>query len=139
MSSRSSDYAEVFPNAEESSSLVDLEQPTKELSPTSSEHVMPSSDQGIYIPELGRRISTINQLTSQQRASLSEDQLLQVLSFMANFPSTMEANLSHPGGRRQPVEDKSSSSDHNGVGPSGPEQDTFLKACNAPTGPDQPA
>ena len=73
MPSHSSDCVEVFPNAEESSSSVDLEHLARELSLVSFEHVMLSSDQGIYIPELGRRISTINQLTRRQRASLLED------------------------------------------------------------------
>ena len=60
MSSYNSDCVEVFPTAEESSSSVDLERLVCELSPASSEHVLPSSDQGIYIPELGRRICSIN-------------------------------------------------------------------------------
>ena len=138
MSSHSSDCAEVFPNVEESSSSVDLEHLVHELSPVSSEHVMPSSGRGIYIPELGRRISIINQLTRQQHASLSEGQLLRVVSFMANFPSEMRATLSHRGGRRQPAEDESSSSDHNGARPSGAEQDTLLEVRNAPAGPSLP-
>ena len=53
---------------------MDLEQLAPELSPASFKHVLPSSDRGIYIPELGRKICTINQLTRHQRASL--DQLL---------------------------------------------------------------
>ena len=130
---------DVFPTAEKSSSSVDLEKLVRELSPASSEHVMPSSERGIYIPKLGRRISTINQLTSQQHASLLEDQLFQVLRFMANFPSVMGANRSHRGGRRQPAEDEGSSLDHNGADPSGAEQDTFSKVCNAPAGPSRPA
>ena len=79
---------------------MELEQLAHELTLASSEQVMPSSDRGIYIPELGKRIFTMNQLTCQQCASLSEDQLLQVFRFMANFPSMIGASLAHRGGRR---------------------------------------
>ena len=96
MSSHSSNCMEIFPNVEESSSSVDLEQLTQELSPASSEHVMSSLDRGIYIPELGRRISSINQLTRQQRASLPEDQLISIFSYMANHPSAMGSSLTKP-------------------------------------------
>ena len=91
---------------------------------------MPSLDQEIYIPELGRRISTINQLTRQQHASLLEDQLLRVLSFMANYPSAMGLDLMHQGGWRQPVNDESSSSDQGRT-----DQDTSSEVGNAPAGP----
>ena len=101
VSSHSSNFVEVFPTADESSNSVDLEQLVRELSQTSSEHVLPSSDRGIYIPELGKRICTINQLTRQQRASLTKDQLLQVLSFMANFLSALESSLAHRPGQLQ--------------------------------------
>ena len=56
MSSHSLDCVEVFPNAEEYSRLVDLEQLMRELSPALSEHVMPSSEQGTFTPEFGRKI-----------------------------------------------------------------------------------
>ena len=139
MSSHSSDCVEVFPTTEESSSSVDLERLARELSPASSEHVLPSSDRGIYIPELGRRICSINQLTRQQRASLTEDQPLQVLSFMANFPSALESSSTHRHGRGQPVEEDNSLSDHSEVSPSGAEQDTTSKVRNVPAGPGKPA
>ena len=133
MSSHNLDCVEVFPTAEESSNSVDLERLAHELSPASSEHVLPSSDREIYILELGRRICTINQLTCSQHASLTEDQLFQVLSFMANFPSALESNLAHRRGRRQPLDD-SSSSDQSEVDPLGAEQDTGLEVRNAPAG-----
>ena len=95
MSSHNLDCVEVFPTAEESSSSVDLERLAHKLSLASFEHVLPSSDRGIYIPELSRRICSINQLTCQQCASLTEDQLLQMLNFMANFPSALESSLTH--------------------------------------------
>ena len=130
MSSHNSDYVEVFPTVEESSSLVDLEKLACEISPASSEHVLPSSDRGIYIPELGKRICSINQLTRQ---------LIQVFSFMVNFPSALEASLAHHHGRCQPVKDESSSSDHTAASPSGANQDTSSEVRNAPMGPGRPA
>ena len=60
MFSHSSDCVEVFPNAVESGSSMDLGQLARELSLASSEHMMPSSGQGTYVPKLGRRISLIN-------------------------------------------------------------------------------
>ena len=85
MSSHSSDYVEIFPTAKESSSSIDLKRLAREIKPALSKHVLPSSDRGIYIPELGRRICSINQLTHQQCASLTDNQLIQVFSFMANY------------------------------------------------------
>ena len=111
MSSHNSYCVEVFSNAEESSSLVDLEQLARELSLASSEHVMSSLDQGVYSPELGMRISSINQLTHHQRASLLDDQLFSVFSYMANHPTVMGSGLKHRGGRRQPFEEGSLWSD----------------------------
>ena len=96
--------------------------------------MLPSSDRGIYIPELGRRICSINRLIRQQRANLTEDQLIQVFNFMANFPSALESNLAHHRGRRQPAEDESSSSNHGEAGPSGVEQDTSSEVRNIPAG-----
>ena len=60
MFSHSLDCVEVLPTAEESSSLTDLERLAREVSLTLSEHVLPSSDRRIYIPELGQRICSIN-------------------------------------------------------------------------------
>ena len=101
--------------------------------------MLPSSDRGIYILQIDWRICSFNQLTRQQRASLIEDQLLQVLSFMANFPSVLESSLAHPRGWRQPVKEDNSSSDHSEAGPSGAEQDTGSEVCNTPTGPTRQA
>ena len=126
---------EVFPTAEESISLVDLKRLVRELSSASFEHVLPSSDRRIYIPKLGPRICTINQLTRSQRASLTKDQLFQVLSFMVNFPSALESTLAHRRGRHQPVEEDESSTDHSEAGPSRAEQDIGSEACNAPADP----
>ena len=60
-------------------------------------------------------ISSINQLTSQQRASLIDDQLINIFSYMADHPNTMGSGLSHRGGRCQPIEEENTSSDHNGA------------------------
>ena len=139
MYSHSSNCVKVFPTAKESSSSVDLERLACEVSPASSKHVLLSLDRGIYIPELGRRICSINQLTRQQRASLTEDQILQVLSFISNFPSALASSLAHHHGRRQPLEEDSSSSDHSEAGPSGAEQNTTSDVRNAPAGPSRPA
>ena len=139
MYSHNSDCVEVFPTTKESSSSVDLERLACELSSASFEHVLLSLDRGIYIPELGRRICSINQLTHQQRASLTEDQLLQVLSFMANFPSALESSLVHRHGRCQPVEEDNSLSDHSQAGPLGAEQDIASEVCNALAGPSRSA
>ena len=122
---------------EESSSSMDLEQLARELSPASSKHVMPSSDQGVYIPELGRRISSINQLTRDQHASLSNNVIFNVFSYMADHPTVIGSGLTHRGGRRQPSEERSSSSDQGRIDKEG----TF-EVRNAPTStsrPSQPA
>ena len=137
MSSHSSDCVEVFPTVKESNNSADLERLVREISPASSEYVLLSLDRGVYIPELGRRICSINQLTRQQRASLTEDQLIQVFSFMANFPSALEASLAHRHGWYQPAEE-SSSSDHAMAGPSEAEQDTSSEVRNAPARPSRP-
>ena len=88
MSSHSSDCVEVSPDLEESSGLIDLGQLARELSLASSKHVMPSLDQGIFIPD---------------------DQLIDIFSYMANQPSIMGSGLLHR--RRQPVDEESSTSD----------------------------
>ena len=102
----------------------------RELSPASSEHVMPSSGQGTYILELSRRISSINQLTRTQRASLTKDQLIAIFSYMANHPSVMGFGLTHRGGLCQPSEEGSSPSDQHGA-----DQDISSEMQNAPAGP----
>ena len=135
MSSHSSDCVEVFPTAEESSSSTDLERLAREINPTSFEHMLPSSNRGIYIPDLGRRMCSINQLTRQQHASLTKDQLIQVFNFMANFPSVLEASFAYHRGRRQPIEEEIPSSDHTAAGPLRAEQDTSSEVRNAPAGP----
>ena len=139
MSSHSLDCVEIFPIAQESSSSVDLERLVREISPASSEHVLLSLDRGIYISELGQRICNINQLTRQQRASLTNDQRLQVYNFMTNHPSALEVSSEHRCSQHQPIEEESSSSDHAAVGPSGAKQDTSSEVCNVPAGPSQPA
>ena len=72
MSSHSSDCVEITPIAKDLSSFVDLERLTWELSPTTSEHVLPSKsrDRGVFISELGCKIRSVNQLTSQQFTNL---------------------------------------------------------------------
>ena len=74
MSSHSSNYVEIFPVAEKSSNSVDLERLALKISLASSKHVLPRLNQGVYIPELDRRIFSINQLTRQQCASLTDEQ-----------------------------------------------------------------
>ena len=131
MSSHNSDCVEIFPIAEESSSSMDLERLAREISPASSEHVLPSSDQGIYIPELGRRICSINQLTHQQRASLIDEQRFQLYGFMANYPSALEVHMDHRCSRRQPTKEESPSSNHIAAGPSRVDQD-FVRGTECP-------
>ena len=63
MSSHSSDCIEIRSVAPDSSSLVDLEQLAQELSPITSEYMLPSEDRGVCIPELGRKIQSVSQLT----------------------------------------------------------------------------
>ena len=132
MSSYNSDCVEVFPTAKESSSSANLEKLVREISSASFEHVLPSLDRGIYIPKIGRRICSINQLTRQQCASLTENQLIQVFSFMANFPSALEAGLAYHRGQHQPAEEENSSSDHAIVGQLGDEHDTSSEVRNTP-------
>ena len=62
---------------------------------SSSEHVMPSSGQGVYVPELGRRISLIHQLTPNQRGSLSNNILFNINSYMANHATEAGIGLVH--------------------------------------------
>ena len=133
MSSDSLDCVEFFPNAEEPRSSVDPEQFTRGLSPTSFEHAMPSSEQWVYILELGRRISSINQLTSDQRASLSNNVIFSIHSYMADHPTVMGSGLTHMGGRRQPSEERSSSSDQ-GM----PDRETTPEVRNAPASTSRP-
>ena len=88
---------------------------------------MLSSDQGVYIPELGRRISSINQLTHHHYASLSDDQLINVFSYMGNHPTVMGFGLTHRGGRRQPFEEESSTFDQDRA-----DQEITSEVWNAP-------
>ena len=71
MSSHSSNYIEIRPITEDSSSLVDLERLARELSPTTSERVLLSMHIGIFIPELGCKIQSVCQLTSNNLLALS--------------------------------------------------------------------
>ena len=71
--------------------------------------------------------------------SLTDDQLLQIFSFMANFPSALEASLAHRHSQRQPAEEESSSFDHTAAGPSRAEQDSSTEVRNAPAGPSRVA
>ena len=130
------DCVEIFPIAEKLSSSVDLERLARKISQTSSEHVLLSSDRGVYIPELGRRICSINQLTRQQRASLMDEQCFKIYSFMANYLSTLEASLDH---RCQPAEEESSSSDHVTTSPSRVDKESSFGARNTPAGTSRPA
>ena len=104
MSSHSSDCVETRLIVVDSSSSVDLEQLMRELSLAISERVLSSGDRGIFIPDLGRKIKSVSQLTSQQFASFTDQQRFFILSFMTNDPNPLEHN-----GRKQPMEEESSS------------------------------
>ena len=118
---------------------MDLKRLAREINPTLSEHVLPISDEWVNIPELDQRICNINQLTRQQHASLMDEHRFQVYSFMANYPSALEASLDHRPSQRQPAEEESSSSDHAIADPSGAEQDTSFEVRNSLAGTCRPA
>ena len=108
--SGNSDYVEISPNTEEPRSLLGLRQ-LEEMGSSSSEHVMLSSGHGVYVPELSKRISSIHQLTPDQRASLSNNILFSINSYMADHATEMGIGLTHRSGRRQPSEDRDPPSD----------------------------
>ena len=111
MSSNRSDCVEFFLNTEEPHSSLGPGQFVEESSSSSSEHVMPSSDQGVYVPELGRRINSIHQLTPDQRASLSNNVLFSIDSYMVDYPIEAGSSMTHRRGRRQPSEEGGSPPD----------------------------
>ena len=110
MSSNSSDCVEFFPNTEGPYSSLDLEQSKRELSSSLSEHVLSSSDQGVYVPELGRRICSLHQLIPDQHASLSNNVLFSINSYMTDHPIEVGSGPTHRRGRRQPSKKKGSPS-----------------------------
>ena len=103
MSSSSSDGIEILPSIERLRGSANPKQ--MEPGPSASEHVLPTSGNGVYVPELGRRSSSINQLTSDQRASLSNNVLYSINCYMADHRTKEAAGLTHRRGRRQPSED----------------------------------
>ena len=76
-----------------------------------SEHVSPGSGNGVFVPELGRRIRSLDQLTPDQRASLSNNVLFSISRYMADQQSEGSAGITHRRGRRQPSEDNEDLSD----------------------------
>ena len=66
---------------------------------------MPSSGHGVYVPVLGRRIISIHQLTPDQCASLSNNILFSINSYMADHATEAGTGLTHRRTRRQPFED----------------------------------
>ena len=109
---------------------MDLERLAWELSLTISKRVLTSGDQGVFIPELGRKIRSVSQLTSQQFASLTNKQCFQILSYMANDPKPLEGRLEHHCGRHQPREEESSSTDPPPAQPSEADQEASSEAQN---------
>ena len=110
MPSHNSYCVKILPIAEDSSSSVDLERLAREISLATSEHVLPSGDRGVFILELSHKIQSVSQLTPQQLASLIDQQCFQIFSYMANDLTLLEGHLEHRRGRRQLVEEESSSS-----------------------------
>ena len=106
----------------------------EESSSSSSEHVMLSKDQGVYVPELDKRISSTHQLTSDQRASLSNNVLVSINSFMADHPIEAGSGLTHKRGMRQPSEDRDPPTDQEM-----PDQEVTPKVRNAEASTSQPA
>ena len=78
----------------------------EELSPSSSEHVILCLERRVYVPELGRRISSILQLTPDQHASLSNNVIFSINSYMADQPTEAGSGLTHQRGRHQPSKDR---------------------------------
>ena len=95
---------------------------------------MSSLDRGVYVLELGRKICSINPLTSQQRASLTDQQHFRIFRFVANHPNLLKGCLDHLRGRSQPTEEESSSSDLPTARLLGADQEALLEVQNAPEG-----
>ena len=110
MTSSSSDSIEILPSTVRLRGFVDPMHMGRGTS--ASEHVSPTSGNGVYVPELGRRISSINQLTLDQRASLSNNVLYSINCYMADQHTEEAASLTHRRGRLQPSEDIDVQSDH---------------------------
>ena len=133
MSSNSSDCVEFFQNIEEVNSSSDPEQSKGESISSSSKHVMPSSDQGVYVLDLGRRINSIHQLTPDQRASLLNNVIFIINNYMVDHLSEMGSSLTHRRGQRQPSEERGSSPDQVML-----DQQVTLEVRNAPTSTSRP-
>ena len=82
MTSSSSDDIEILPSTVRLRGFVDQMHMGRGTS--ASEHVLPTSGTEVYVPELGRRISSINQLTLDQRVSLSNNVLYSINCYMTN-------------------------------------------------------
>ena len=95
---------------------------------------MPSSDQGVYVPELGRRINSIHQLTPDQRASLSNNVLFSINSYMTDHPTEAGFGLTYRRGQRLPFEKGSSPSDQEM-----PDQEVILEVQSVEASTSQPA
>ena len=139
MSSHSSGCVEITPIAEVSSSFVDLEWLVQEISLATSKHVLPSGDRGAFIPELNRKIRSISQLTSQQLASLTDQQRFQILSYMAKDLNPLRGRLDHRHGQCQPMEEESSLTDPPTTRPLGANQEATSKVRNMPAETSRPA
>ena len=66
----------------------------------------PSSGYGVYVPELGRRVSSIHRLTLDRRADLLNNVIYFTDIHMADHPTEAGSGLMHRKGRRQPSEDR---------------------------------
>ena len=94
---------------------------------------MPSTDEGVYVPELSKRISSIHQLTPDQRDSLSNNVLFNINSFMADHPMETGFGLMHMRDKRQPSEDRDLPSDQEM-----PNQEVTLEMRNVEASTSQP-
>ena len=139
MSSHNFDCVEILPVAEDLSNSVDLERLAREISPATSEHVLPSSDRGVFIPELSRKICSVNQLTSQELASLTDQQCFRIFSYMVNDPNPLGGRLDHCPSQRQSTEEESSLSDFPAACPFGANQEASSEAQNALAGTNRSA
>ena len=105
MSSSSSDCVEILLNTEGFRGFLSLRQ-LEGSGSSASQHVMPGLGHGAYVPELGRRINLIHQLTPDQRASLSNNVFFSINSYMADHSTEEGIGLTHRRSRHQPSEDR---------------------------------
>ena len=138
MTSSSSESIEILPSTVGTRGFGEPLDMGRGTSP--SEHVSPTLGSGVYIPELGRRIKSINQLTLDQHASLSNNVIFSINCYMADQRTEGTAGLTHKRGRRQPSADIDEQSDQEvhetvaEVGRSAPQASTSRPAAEGRPG-----